>query len=103
MYTLGFTECGKTKDQSLHRVTGPATVVDDDKHSGPGRYDSMSGPTFVSDGNRAAHVVMTVEDYLNIAGRQHSIVDLLSVPGTSEIDFDPPRLETDLYRKSELS
>ena len=78
-------------------------VVDDDKHSGPGGYDSMSGPTFVSDGNRVAHVIMTVEDYLNIAGQQHSIVDLLSVPGTSEIDFDPPRLETDLYRKSELS
>ena len=77
-------------------------VVDGDRDVGLSGSYAPSGPIFVSDGIRAAHVIMTIEDYLNIAGQQHSIVDLLSVPEISEIDFDPPLLDTELYRKSEL-
>lgn len=33
---------------------------------------------------------------------ERSIVELLAMPNAVEIDFEPPRLEGELYRKSEL-
>ena len=35
--------------------------------------------------------------------RQQSIVELLAMPEAADIDFDPPRLHSELYRKAELS
>ena len=78
-------------------------VVRDDRDAGFAGNDTSIGPVFITEGNRAAHVIMTVEDYLNIAGQQQSLVDLLAMPESFDIDFDPPHLDTELYRKSELS
>ena len=78
-------------------------VVHDDKDIGSAGKDTPSGPVFITEGHRAAHVIMTIEDYLSMAGQKQSMVDLLAMPEAVDIDFDPPRLDSELYRKSELS
>ena len=64
---------------------------------------AASGPVFITDRGRPAHVLLTIEEYQRVTRSQTSIVDLLAMPGVSDIDFTPPRLADDLYRPTELS
>ena len=41
---------------------------------------------------RAAHVLLTVEDYQRISEQSKSIVELLAMPAAEEVEFDPPRI-----------
>lgn len=50
------------------------------------------GPVIITDRGRPAHVLLSIEDYRRITGKQESIVDLLAAPKTAPIDFRPPRL-----------
>ncbi|HEX4004931.1 MAG TPA: type II toxin-antitoxin system Phd/YefM family antitoxin [Acidobacteriaceae bacterium] len=59
------------------------------------------GPVVITDRGRPAHVLLSIEEYRRITGRQESIVDLLAAPKTADIDFDPPRL-TSLHRTARL-
>ena len=94
---------GKRKiSRFIESLVRPHVIRDDRDASYAGR-DSLSGPVFIAEGSRAAHVILTVEEYLSMAGQKQSMVDLLAAPEAPDIDFDPPRLESELYRKSELS
>ena len=53
---------------------------------------AKQGPVFITDHGQHAHVLLTIEDYRKLTGKQESIVDMLSYPGAGEIDFDPPRM-----------
>ena len=64
---------------------------------------AASGPVFITDRGRPAHVLLTIEEYQKITRSQTSIVDLLAMPGVADIDFTPPRLDDDLYRPTDLS
>ena len=44
-----------------------------------------------------------VRPYVILNDREQSILELLAMPEAADIDFDPPRLDSELYRKSELS
>ena len=44
-----------------------------------------------------------VRPHVDDAGRGRSVVDLLAMPDGADFDFEPPRLEGELYRKSELA
>ena len=44
-----------------------------------------------------------VRPHVDDAGQDRSIVDMLAMPDGPDFDFEPPRLESELYRKSELS
>lgn len=63
---------------------------------------SRNGPVFITDRGRPAHVLLSIEDYRQITGQGASIVDLLAMPGSDDIDFEPPRLDG-LYRPADLS
>ncbi|HEY4115659.1 MAG TPA: type II toxin-antitoxin system Phd/YefM family antitoxin [Rhizomicrobium sp.] len=54
-----------------------------------------NGPVFITDRGRPAHVLMTIDEYQRLAGRQ-SIADALAMPGSEDIEFDPPRLDIKL-------
>jgi hypothetical protein len=56
------------------------------------------GPVFIADRGRPTHVLLTIEDYQKLSGSQGSIVDLLSMPGAEDIEFDPPRLSGGSYQ-----
>jgi prevent-host-death family protein len=54
---------------------------------------ALSGPVFITDRGRPAHVLLSFDDYQKLVGGSRNLVDALAMPGLSEIDFDPPRCE----------
>lgn len=64
---------------------------------------AQSGPVFITDRGRPAHVLLTIEEYQRVTRSQTSIVDLLAMPGIADIDFKSPRLKGDLYKPADLS
>ena len=67
------------------------------------KRDAATGPVLITDRGRAAHVLLTIEDYLKITGKEESIVELLAMPEAADIDFEPPRLHCAMYRTADLS
>ncbi|BCH63093.1 antitoxin [Agrobacterium vitis] len=51
-----------------------------------------TGPVVITDRGRPSHVLMTYEDFERLTGKRRNLVEALSMPGLSSIDFDPPRV-----------
>ena len=51
---------------------------------------AKSGPVFITDRGKVAHVLLSINDYRRLAGERRSLVEALSMPGLADIDFDPP-------------
>ncbi len=64
---------------------------------------SREGPVFITDRGRASHVLLTIEEYQKLTGNKRSIVDLLAMPDGEEIEFNPPKLDKELFRPADLS
>ena len=56
---------------------------------------AKSGPVFITDRGKPAHVLLSIEDYRRLAGEGRSLVEALSMPGLADIDFEPPRARID--------
>ncbi len=52
---------------------------------------AIEGPVFITDRGKPAHVLLSIEEYQRLTARPRSIVEALSMPGLSDIEFDPPR------------
>lgn len=52
---------------------------------------ARNGPVFITDRGRPAHVLLTIEEYRELAGKQGSIVDLLAMADAADIEFEPVR------------
>lgn len=50
-----------------------------------------SGPVVITDRGRPSHVLMTYEEFERLTGKSRNLVDALSMPGLSAIEFDPSR------------
>jgi prevent-host-death family protein len=48
-------------------------------------------PVFVTDRGKPTHVLMSIDAFRQLAGQTESMVDLLAMPGTVEIDSDAVR------------
>ena len=57
---------------------------------GRAKEAAKSGPVFITDRGKPAHVLLSIEDYRRLAGQGRSLVEALSMPGLADIDFDPP-------------
>jgi prevent-host-death family protein len=51
-----------------------------------------SGPVFITDRGRPAHVLMSFEEYQRLTKQRRNIADALAMPGIADIEFDPPRV-----------
>ena len=51
-----------------------------------------SGPVFITDRGRPAHVLVSFEDYQRLTRQRRNIADALAMPGSADIEFDPPRV-----------
>lgn len=51
------------------------------------------GPVYITDRGRLAHVLLSIEDFQRLTGAGGNIVEMLSMPESDEIDFEPPRVE----------
>lgn len=63
---------------------------------------SAQGPVFITDRGHTAHVLLTIEDYLKLSKTKETIVDLLAMPDTTNIEFDAPKLKGSIYRTEEF-
>lgn len=60
------------------------------------------GPVFITDRGRLAHVLLSIEDYLNLAGDQMTLAEALAQEDVADFEFEPPRVDG-LYRPADLS
>ncbi len=57
---------------------------------------ARSGPVFITDRGRPAHVLLTIEEYQRLTGQRRNIADSLALPDGADIGFEPPRLNIDV-------
>ena len=67
------------------------------------KRDALKGPVFITDRGHTAHVLLSIEAYQKISDTEKSIVELLAMPDATSIDFDPTRLDKEIYRPADLS
>ena len=63
---------------------------------------ARSGPVFITDRGRPAHVLLSIEQYQTLTAPAASIVDLLAMPGAEKVRFAPPRVRK-LTKAAELA
>lgn len=63
---------------------------------------ARSGPVFITDRGRPAHVLLSIDDYRRLAGDRRSLAEALSMPGLADIDLETPRVRIS-SRAAELS
>jgi prevent-host-death family protein len=61
------------------------------------RKAASNGPVFITDRGRPVHVLLSIEEYRKITGKQQSMAEMLAMPEAAEIDFDPPRLGDNIF------
>ena len=54
---------------------------------------AQDGPVIITDRGKPSHVLMTYDDFKRLSGKRRSLIEALSMPGLSEIDFSPERTE----------
>lgn len=63
---------------------------------------ALDGPVFITDRGRPAHVLLSIEAYQRLTGRQENILDLLADPEAADVEFTPGRVDS-LTRLVDLS
>jgi prevent-host-death family protein len=58
---------------------------------GRAKKAAEAGPVVITDRGRPSHVLMTYVEFERLTGKRRNLVDALSMPGLSDIDFDLPR------------
>ncbi|AVP56735.1 type II toxin-antitoxin system Phd/YefM family antitoxin [Pulveribacter suum] len=53
---------------------------------------AKSGPVFITDRGKPAHVLLSFEDYQRLTRQRRNIADVLAMPDAADIEFDPPRM-----------
>jgi prevent-host-death family protein len=60
--------------------------------TGRAKKAAATGPVFITDRGKPAHVLLTIEDYNRLAGPTQNIIDLIAMPpGSEDVDIDFPR------------
>ncbi|MGV8938643.1 MAG: type II toxin-antitoxin system Phd/YefM family antitoxin [Allorhizobium sp.] len=54
---------------------------------------AQNGPVIITDRGKPSHVLMTYDDFNRLSGKRRSLIETLSMPGLSEIDFSPERVK----------
>lgn len=60
--------------------------------TGKAKKASETGPVFITDRGKPAHVLMTFSDYQRVLGKRENICDLLGMKGAGEIQFEPAKV-----------
>lgn len=63
---------------------------------------AMQGPVFITDRGHPAHVLLSIEDYLKLTKTKETIVELLAMPDSSDIEFEAPKIKGKIYRAEEF-
>ncbi len=69
---------------------------------GRAKKAAQNGPVVITDRGKPAHVLMTIDEYQRLTRKRQSLVDRLSMPGLSDVEFEPGRAGITL-READLS
>jgi prevent-host-death family protein len=47
---------------------------------------ALTGPVFITDRGRPAHVLLSIDEYRRLSGEQRSLVELLAMTDDEELD-----------------
>jgi len=61
------------------------------------------GPVIITDRGKPAYVLMRHDAYRRLVGGGRTIREMLDQPGTEEVEFDPPRFGSGIFRPPTLS
>lgn len=53
---------------------------------------TKSGPVFITDRGKPAHVLLSIEEYQQLTKQRRNIADSLAMPGIENIEFEPQRV-----------
>lgn len=63
---------------------------------------AQKGPVFITDRGKAAHVLLSIEEYRRLTNKGRSIVDMLGMPpGTEDVELEIPPMH-DLPRPADF-
>ncbi|EHD1638575.1 type II toxin-antitoxin system Phd/YefM family antitoxin [Salmonella enterica] len=51
---------------------------------------TRSGPVFITDRGKPAHVLLSFEEYQRLTRQRRNIADVLAMPDVADIEFEPP-------------
>lgn len=51
------------------------------------------GPVIITDRGKPAHVLLSIDEYRRLTGSRRNLVEALSMPGLSEIEFESARAD----------
>ena len=54
---------------------------------------AKKGPVIITDRGKPSHVLMTYSEFERLTGKRRNLVDALSMPGLSTIEWEPLRAE----------
>lgn len=57
---------------------------------GRAKRAARMGPVVITDRGKPAHVLLSYAEYQRLAGQPRSLVEALSMPGLSAVEFDVP-------------
>lgn len=63
---------------------------------------AINGPVFITDRGHPAHVLLTIQDYQKLTATKENIIDLLAMPNSNDIDFEPTKLNKNIYRPTDF-
>ena len=64
--------------------------------TGQAKKAAETGPVMITDRGRPAHVLLSIEEYTRLRGKEQSIAEALAMKGGEDIEFDPARLNIEL-------
>lgn len=72
------------------------------QHASDAKKAANNGPVFITDRGRPAHVLLSIEEYQRLTGKQQNIADLLAMPGIEDIELEIPQMR-DLAKPADFS
>jgi prevent-host-death family protein len=63
---------------------------------------AQKGPVFITSRGKPVHVLLSIEEYRRLTGKQQKIGDLLAMPGIADIELEIPKLD-ELPRPADFS
>ena len=73
------------------------------QHTSGVKKAAAKGPVFITDRGKTTHVLLTVNEYERMKGKELTLAEALAMPGGEDIEFNPPKLGTELARAADLS
>ena len=70
--------------------------------AGAAKKAAKHGPVFITDRGKPSYVLLSIEEYQRITATRESIAELLAMPDES-VNFEPPRLDSELCRPVDFS